>query len=246
MAKIALQLWSLRDDAKADFPKTLAAVAKLGYEAVEFAGLNGHSAKDLRKILDDVGLVCAGAHVGIENFHADKVDQMIADYATLGAKFAFIPWLGLEKRDSRATCQKTLDEIAPAMPKLKAAGMRTGYHLHDGDVKALPDGKSSWQHLIDLTDESFLLQHDTGNAMHGGMSATWSMEHHPRRCPSVHFKEFPLDGSAIGEGQVPWKSVIEKCRSAGTEFYVIEHEVYQKYPPMKAVEVALTNLKKLL
>src|SRR5437763_10269785 len=54
---VGLQLYSLRDQCKTDLPGMLAAVSKIGDQGVEFAGYHGRSAKDLRKLLDDNGLV---------------------------------------------------------------------------------------------------------------------------------------------------------------------------------------------
>jgi sugar phosphate isomerase/epimerase len=69
MAKIpiGLQLFSVRGECARSVPATLEAVAKIGYEAVEPWGYNGesvawqgHSAADLRRMLDDNGLRCCG------------------------------------------------------------------------------------------------------------------------------------------------------------------------------------------
>src|SRR4051794_7176925 len=59
---VGLQLYSLRDQCKTDLPGMLVAVSKLGYKGVEFAGYHGHKAKELRKVLDDNGLVACGTH----------------------------------------------------------------------------------------------------------------------------------------------------------------------------------------
>jgi hypothetical protein len=54
---VALELYSLRDDCAKDLPRMIAETAKIGYKGVEFAGYHGRSAQDLRKMLDDNGLV---------------------------------------------------------------------------------------------------------------------------------------------------------------------------------------------
>ena len=63
---IALELYSVREDAAEDTTGTLEAVAKMGYEGVEFAGYYGHSAEDLRKMCDDLGLQVIGTHTGLD------------------------------------------------------------------------------------------------------------------------------------------------------------------------------------
>ncbi len=44
----------------------MAAVAKMGYDGVEFAGYYGRSAKELRKMLDDLKLKAFSTHIGVE------------------------------------------------------------------------------------------------------------------------------------------------------------------------------------
>lgn len=45
---IAVQLYSVREDAAADLPGVLARIVDMGYDGVEFAGYYDHSAPDLK------------------------------------------------------------------------------------------------------------------------------------------------------------------------------------------------------
>src|SRR5438034_6974910 len=69
----ALQLYSVRNECAKDLDGTVAAVAKMGYKAVEFAGYYGREAKSLRKLLDDLGLKCCGTHIGLDTLLDDKL-----------------------------------------------------------------------------------------------------------------------------------------------------------------------------
>ena len=60
---IALQLYSIRDDVAADFEGALRKVKSLGYDGVEFAGLYGKSAAEVKKMCDEIGLNPISAHV---------------------------------------------------------------------------------------------------------------------------------------------------------------------------------------
>ena len=70
---IGLQLYSVREDCQKDLPRVLEAVAKMGYEGVEFAGYYGRSAKELRKLLDQNGLRCCGTHTGLNTLQGDAL-----------------------------------------------------------------------------------------------------------------------------------------------------------------------------
>jgi sugar phosphate isomerase/epimerase len=252
VSNISVQLWSVRDDCKKDFAKTLKAIAKMGYDAVEFAGLHDHKPAELKKILDDAGLKCSGAHVGIDQFDEANFNNTVETYKALGCDYPIIPGLPPALRDSPDACKRTAKRFMAIAGRLAPLGMKTGFHLHDADVQQLFDpatgrrGKSAWELFCELTPNNFLMQHDTGNAMQGGADALWTLQHYPSRCVSVHCKEFPLDGCAIGEGKVPWKDVLALCTKAKTKWLVVEHEIYTKYEPMKAIEQAIKGLKSFI
>ena len=113
---ISLQLYSLRDDSPVDFPGVIAKVAAMGYDAVEFAGYHGHSASDLRAILDQHGLVCSGTHTGWNLLDDEHFGETIATHATLGTKNIIIPWLPLELHstaDATLELSEKLTELTP-------------------------------------------------------------------------------------------------------------------------------------
>src|SRR5690348_17657100 len=88
-----LQLYSVRDECAKDLDGTVAAVAKMGYKAVEFAGYYGRDAKSLRKLLDDVGLKCCGTHIGLDTLLGDNLPKTIEFNHTLGNQFLIVPSL---------------------------------------------------------------------------------------------------------------------------------------------------------
>ena len=63
-------------------PAVLRAVARMGYEGVEFAGYYGRSAAELRKLLDDNGLKCCGTHTGLNTILGDELLVAVAERLT--------------------------------------------------------------------------------------------------------------------------------------------------------------------
>ena len=61
----------------ATWPGSLAAVAKLGYKGVEFAGFNNVAAKDIRKMLDDNGLQAVGCHTALNTLQGEEFDKTV-------------------------------------------------------------------------------------------------------------------------------------------------------------------------
>ena len=83
---IALQLYSVREDAARDLPGVLQQVARMGYQGVEFAGYYGHDAPTVKKMCDDVGLPVCGAHLGIDTLTGDKLEAVSYTHLTLPTK----------------------------------------------------------------------------------------------------------------------------------------------------------------
>ncbi len=90
---IGLQLWSVRHQCEKDVSGVLAALAKMGYQGVEFAGYYGQSAKQLRKILDDNGLKCCGSHMKLDVLTGDKLRETIEFNHILGNKYLIVAWM---------------------------------------------------------------------------------------------------------------------------------------------------------
>ena len=70
MAKpqVALQMYTVRDEAAKDFKGTMRKVGQIGYAGAELAGTGGLSAQELKALLDESGLIPVGSHVGVPSF----------------------------------------------------------------------------------------------------------------------------------------------------------------------------------
>jgi sugar phosphate isomerase/epimerase len=243
---IALQLYSVREECAKDLPGVLAAVAKMGYEGVEFAGYHGYSASDLRKLLDDNGLKCCGTHIGIQTLLGDELEKTIAFNQTLGNKFLIVPGLPNEYTNSKAAWLKTAETMNEISNKLKPLGMQTGYHNHHTEFTPM-EGELPWDIFFSNTYPEVVMQFDVGNAKHGGGEAAPFLKAYPGRAATVHIKEFSAtnDQALIGEGDINWDEIFGLCETiGGTQWYIVEQESYA-YPPMECVDRCLQNLRRM-
>src|SRR5256885_15948331 len=94
---IALQLYSVRHECEKDLPGVLKAVAAMGYDGVEFAGYYGRTAEELRRLLDDNGLRCAGTHTGLNTILGDELPKTIEFNPTMGNPYLIVPRLPAER-----------------------------------------------------------------------------------------------------------------------------------------------------
>jgi len=247
---IALQLYSVRKDCERDLPGTLEAVAKMGYEGVEFAGYYGRLAEELRAMLDDLGLAVAGTHIQLNTLLGDRLKETVAFNRTLGNRFLIVPGLPEQYRSSRKAwleAAQVFNDIAEELAKDGADEhhpMVTGYHNHHVEFKPM-DGELPWDAFFGSTRQDVVMQIDLGNALHGGADPIPFLERYPGRALTVHLKEYSATNpkALIGEGDVDWEKVFRLCETVGgTEWYIVEQESYA-YPPLECVDRCLQALK---
>jgi sugar phosphate isomerase/epimerase len=238
---IGLQMYSLRDQCKTDLPGMLTAVSKIGYKGVEFAGYHGRTAQDLKKMLNDNGLVACGTHTPYESILADKIQATIEFNRVIGNKFLIVPWMTAKSKQEWLDKAKLFNDLSA---KLKPEGMWIGYHAHAHDFEKF-DGESAWDIFFGQTKPAVIMQLDTSNCCDGGADPVAVLHKYPGRGRSIHIKAHGAGpDSVIGEDKVNWPQVFAFCENkGGTEWYVLEHE--SSSDPLKAVTRSFEALKKM-
>ena len=243
---IALQLYSVREDAARDLPGVLAAVKNMGYDGVEFAGWYNHSAQTIRQLLDDTGLKICGAHIGIDTLLGDALPRTVTFHQTLGNSFLIVPGLSQQYRASSEAWKTTAQTFNDIAARLRPHGMKTGYHNHTVEFAPLAPGEPlPWDIFFGATDPDVIMQFDTGNAMEGGADALPYLRQYPGRALSVHLKEHSASDKTalLGKGDVPFPAIFDVCETTGgTQWYVVEQESYA-YPPLECAAKCLENLR---
>lgn len=238
---IGLQLYSVRKECERDLPGTLSAVAKMGYQAVEFAGYYKRSAKELRKLLDDNGLKCCGTHTALETVLGAELPKTIEFNQTIGNKNLIVPWLDHDKYlKPKTNLIKTAKMFSEIAAKVKPHGMRVGYHNHNVEFQPM-DGSTPFQIFFENTSRDVCVQVDVGNALMGGGDPVKVIRAFPGRSISIHLKDWKKgeEATLFGKGSVNWKDVFQACETVGgTEWYIIEYES-ETEPPIPSVKKCL-------
>src|SRR5437899_1570268 len=88
---VGIELYSVRDEMTKDTLATVKAIAKMGYQVVEFYGpyysWTTDFAKDVRKVMDDSGIRCNSTHNGGPSFTEAGIGKAIELNTILGAKY---------------------------------------------------------------------------------------------------------------------------------------------------------------
>ena len=243
---IGVQLYSVRVEAEKNTGAMLKAIAEIGYKGVEYAGYYNQEAKDLRKMMDDNGLVCCGTHIQVDALIGEAFKKTVEFNKILGNKFLIISG-GLEQPlETRAGGQMTVRLMNELTDKAAHHGMLVGYHAHGGDMKKVDD-TTPWDRLFSQTKKEYVMQVDTGNCLGGGADPTALVKRYPGRSTTVHLKPFGGDRETLiggSDDKVEWVKFFEACETVGgTEWYIVEHETGAN--PVASIKGCFEGIRKL-
>jgi sugar phosphate isomerase/epimerase len=240
---IGLELYSVRGELKKDLPGTLQAVAKMGYECVEFFApyyeWTSDYAKQVRKQIDDLGLKCYSTHNGRASFTTSGLGKAIELNKILGAKFIVLASPG--KVSTIDDWKQVAALLNKANQTMQSDGLYAGYHNHDLEWKPV-DGQKPIEILARETDKSIMLQFDVGTCIETGNDPVAWIRANPGRIRSLHLKDWsPAKGYRVlfGQGVAPWKKIFAAAESVGgVEYYLIEQEG-SEYPEIETADRCL-------
>jgi len=249
---IGLELSSVRNELARDPLGTTRAVAKMGYESVEYwmpyYWWTLAFAKEVRKVLDDAGIVCNSTLNDASFFAPGKIQNAIDLNKVLGSKLLVITDPEVDGMD---TWKRVADALNYGAEKLRPLGMRAGYHNHEMEFTPVA-GKRPIDILAANTAKDVILQLDTGNCLQGGGDPVAFIEANPGRIGSVHLKDWiPAPWPKcyfipFGKGQTPFKKIFQAAeKTGGIENYLIEQGQAAPLTPMQAVEQFLATFHKL-
>jgi sugar phosphate isomerase/epimerase len=247
---VGLELYSVRDALTKDLEGTVRAVAKMGYEVVEFYSpyyaWTPERAKEVRKLLDDLGIRCPSTHNSAQALTLEGLPKAIELNQILGSRYIVMAGAG---RVNGATGWKTIaDRLTAAADRLKPLGMAAGFHNHRVEWEPV-DGLLPMDILASHTPNEVALQLDVGTCVQAGADPVAWINRHPGRIRSIHCKDWSPDrGFAVltGEGAAPWKKIIEAAESrGGVEYYLIEQEEGPVEEQLLRAERCLANWRKL-
>ncbi len=246
MLPIAIQLYSVRDEAAADLRGTLSAIKEMGYEGVEFAGLHGYSAADIKAMCADIGLTPISAHVPYYDMIADP-EGVLRTYAEIGCRYVAIPYLTPECRPGTDGFARVVENAAMLGEVAKGLGMTLLYHNHDFEFEKL-DGKYALEVLYDTVPATLLqTELDTCWVRVGGEEPSAYVRRFASRAPVVHLKDYaggksehmyeligieseaapeenPFEFRPVGSGVQDMPAIIAAAEAAGAEWLVVEQD----------------------
>ena len=227
MNHISYQLYCSRN-----FPPLLDVcrmLAAAGYKEVEgyrglFDDLDG-----VKSALAETGLTMSSCHIGLDVIQNDP--KLVLDLAAaVGMKKVFIPFLAQEDRPSDSEGWKVLSAQAfEAAKPLKDAGLGFGWHNHEFEFVATPQGDLP-NDLI--ADAGIDLELDVGWVVRAGQDPVSTINRYGEKVIAAHIKDIAPAGECVdedgwadvGHGVIDWAGIHAALQSAGCDHYVIEHD----------------------
>lgn len=243
---VALQMYTVRDDAARDFTGTLRRVAEMGYAGVELAGTGGLSAIDLKRQLSELGLRVAGSHVALAQLQGD-IEPALDYYGKLGAKFIACPWLP-EDRRSADGYKRLAESLNVAGARARDRGLQLCYHNHNFEFDEY-SGKTGFDILFDAANPDLLkIELDTYWAEFACHSSADLIRRYAGRVPLVHLKDMTGTDTPtfaeVGEGRMDFEAIFQACEeSGGVAWYIVEQDKCER-PPLESARISLENLRK--
>jgi len=228
--KVAAQLFSIHEIFWKKPAWCLSGLKAAGFDGVEFAGFDDHSAKEIRKYLDDAGLRGMGAHVnGFVELRGDGLKKTLDFCAEAGLDTVTTPHAICK---TEAEYRKFGRDMSYAAEAAVPYGIKVGVHTTYDHFKVKFNGVTAWDTLFAEASPLLQQQVDTSNSFNViGDGLLPLLKKYRGRHYSVHLKEnVPSATATLGERPtdggplVPWKDVLGYLATEDVAWYVIEAE----------------------
>lgn len=267
---VAIQVYSVREEAAKDFEKTMRTLKEIGYDGVELAGLYDIPAAKIKEILDKVGLVPISAHVSELMNGGAPLEQVLEDYKTIGVKYIAVPYLGEGMRPGDDGFDEILAKIEAIGKKAREYGITLLYHNHDFEFIKMSNGEYGLDYMYSHTaPENLQTELDTCWVNVGGENPADYVRKYTGRAPVVHLKDFEGSKSEqmyeligiqsekkenvqntfrfrpVGHGKQDFPSILAAALDAGSEWVVVEQDQWYDTPALECAKMSRDYLKSL-
>jgi sugar phosphate isomerase/epimerase len=254
---LGLQLYSVRDQLKRDFPGTLKQVGALGYKEVEAAGFYDRTPQEASSAMQAAGLRCVSAHYPLPVLQP-KLEEIIGYGKALGLEYIVCSSPGHRDASKATGAGKqplTLDDwrwnaeqFNQIGKTVRAAGLRFGYHNHTEEFRP-QEGVLPYDELLRLTDPATVtMEMDCGWVIVGGQNPVEYLKRYPTRFSMLHVKDFqrgaagsstPATGTPasreavsteLGRGSIDYRPIFEAAKKASIKHAFVEQESFDMEP----------------
>ncbi len=229
--------YTYRHSFEQDIAKTLDTIRALGITNMEFSNLFGSTAKALRQMLDERGMVCTSFGVGYDDL-VNKTEEVAQNAKTLGARFVRVAWIPHEEAFTLQDAKKAVRDFNQAGKTLQEKHNLTFcYHNHGYEFQHYEQG-TFFDYIAEQTDPNYVnFEMDVLWVFHPGADPVQLLQKYGKRFKLMHVKDLKKgvkgdysghtdvkNDVALGTGQLNLPAIMKAAKKAGVKYYYIEDE----------------------
>lgn len=231
---LGFQVWTVKDQLVKDFAGTLKMMAGQGYQSVEMCSPPGYVSSgfgplvsmkgaEMKKIVEDCGLVLESTHYGMGELR-ENLNERIDFALESGQKQMIASSFWLPKGATMSDWKKAADELNEIGAKTKKAGIQTGFHNHHMEFEKI-DGVLIYDELLKQFDPDLVKMQFQVAVISIGYKAATYFNTYPGRFISAHLADWSATTEKqvpIGQGIVDWKERFAAAEKSGVKNYFVE------------------------
>jgi sugar phosphate isomerase/epimerase len=287
LGKIGIQFFSLPKLLDTDLQGALSMLSKIGYKEVELygpypfsspaaierwkavtpslgfkgSGYFGHTAADMKKLLDENGFSIPSIHTDLDTLETN-MNKLGEAAQVLGNTYVVLPSIPAEKRKTLDDYKKMAEDFNKIGEVAKNAGVKFAYHNHGYGLQEI-DGQIPLELIFTNTDPSLVFfEMDLFWTTAGGADPVAMLEKHKNRYHLIHIKDmmkkvhFSGDGgdskqwielfpymTTAGNGVLDLKTILAKAKENGVKHFIVEQDMVSE--PEKALKNSFDYLASL-
>jgi sugar phosphate isomerase/epimerase len=229
LARIGLELYSVRREMAKDFDRTLAAIRQIGYTDVELLWSFdnfGKSTAEVKSALQREGLRAPSAHIAPITILIGW-ERRLALAQALGHDYLIVPSLTPDTSRTLDDWREWADRFNQAGAIARRAGIWLAFHNEPDHMKPI-DGQVPYDVFVERTDPSVVRhQLDVGNMAMGGGDPLRYLERYRDRYWSFHLKDVVADrthDTELGQGVLDLRRLVAAIPDIESKPCYVEQE----------------------
>ena len=257
-AMLGYQLLSVYKEASADLYSVLRQVRDMGYDGVEFIGLFGHEAAEVREMLDALGLVGISNLVPYKYLTGD-IYKTISDCLTVGCKYISVLLMDAEALPGGKNFAATLRQLYRIGGIARAAGIQLIYHNHGYEFCDI-SGQRALDFIMDaVPPERLQPELDCYWVKYAGIDPAAYIRKYAGRCDLIHLKDYvgykegavapencadapAFEFRPVGHGWQDTPATVAAALESGAKWLIVEQDASVGRTQLEAARLSIESL----
>lgn len=235
-----------------DHRETMTQLAEMGYKYLEFGGTFNESPSELKRFMDEIGLIPLAGGTSIAGLLGDELNQFIEGCLEMNKPYlvCYWPWMDGGENPTMDQVKFAVDEFQKIGEACNANGLRFAFHNHEKEFKVL-DGQVIYDYILQNTDpELVTMEVDLYWAYKGGRDIRDYFQKYPGRFELVHIKdsyesESMQSFACAGSGVIDFPDLLSYREVAGFKHLIVEHDKPQPENELECAHSSIDYLNSL-